>query len=106
MENSFNCRCTNRDRCWVDVKARNERGDTPLPLAICDSTAAANIQALLNAGANVNTQDNRLLTPLHLTASFSTSKVNQVLLDAGTDVNANDNAGFTPRHSAAFLGEL
>ena len=54
---------------------------------------AAAAQRALDKGANVNTRDEDLRTPLHV---CGTKEVAQVLLAHGADVNAEDELGHTP----------
>ena len=66
------------------------------------STATeAEVQAVLDGGANVMERDENGSTPLHWAASGSTPANIQALLDAGADVMARNEYGSTPLHSAA-----
>ena len=82
-------------------------GSTPLHRAARDSENPAVIQALLDAGADLEARDTWSLTPLHLAAD---NKINpaviqalviQALLDAGANIEARDEDGNTPLHKAA-----
>ena len=119
----------------ADVNARTKSGETPLHNAFAvrivpieswvnymsvDLDAAETVEivaeivnALLNAGADVNARDNRDNTPLHEAADmWSVSKpmieivveiVND-LLKAGADVNARNDNSYTPLHYASGYG--
>ena len=67
------------------------------------STATeAEVQAVLDGGANVMALASTGSSPLHLAAWGGGNPANiQALLDAGADVTARDEAGSTPLHSAA-----
>ena len=60
------------------------------------------LNAHIEAGAEVTLADRRGWTPLHSAARYNPNPgVLAVLLDAGADVNAKDGAGDTPLHWAA-----
>ena len=59
-----------------------------------------NIQALLDAGTNINARANDGSTPLLTATAFGTLANIKALLDAGADVMARDNGGRTPLHWA------
>ena len=76
---------------------------------LCDyswwpTATASDVQAELDAGADVNARKERGDTPLHLAARQGTAEVVQLLIAAGADVNARDEYGYTPLHSAAYNG--
>ena len=64
------------------------------------------VEALLNAGADVNATDNRGRNALHLLAYTphfkESSKIAQLLIEAGCDVNQVDDRGETVMHIAAM----
>ena len=82
-------------------------GDPPIlaatPLhAAAGASRVAEVEILLNAGADVNAKDTNYWTPLHAAAAFNpTPAVLEILLKAGADVNAKSTAGSTPLHLAA-----
>ncbi|MDC3309545.1 ankyrin repeat domain-containing protein [bacterium] len=72
---------------------------------LCDdnwwqTATASNVQAELDAGADVNARDKDGYTPLLLAAGYSTAESIQLLIAAGADVNARTEKGYTPLHSA------
>jgi ankyrin repeat protein len=69
-----------------------------------ETATASDVQALLDAGADVNTRDEDRNTPLHPAAISGTAEGVQLLITAGVDVNARNKSGYTPLHWAAALG--
>ena len=86
----------------ADVNAREKDGN----MALC--TAAKNgkteeVNALIRAGADVNTKGEFGITPLMLAARFNSSPdVVNALIDAGADVNIRDMFGETALMGAAL----
>ena len=66
---------------------------------------AADVQVMINAGANVNAKNFLGQTPLHEAIILGNAKVIPVLVKVGADVNAKDKNGFTPLHGAAEEGQ-
>ena len=62
------------------------------------------VQALADAGANVNTADHDGDTPLHIAAMSSNMDVLGMLLSANANVNLANSRGSTPMHFAAAAG--
>ena len=76
---------------------------------LCDSgwwktSTAADVQAELDAGADVMARAKYGATPLHRAAEFGTLANIQALLAAGADFMARDKYGMTPLHIAARWG--
>ena len=64
------------------------------------------IQALVDAGADVDVKNDDGDTPLHRASLLNENlAVIQALMDAGADVHAKDNHGSTPLHAAALGNE-
>jgi hypothetical protein len=61
-------------------------------------------QFFLNAGANVNKEDNYGITPLHWAADSGKKDIVKLLLNAGANVNAANSYGSTPLYRAATNG--
>ena len=112
----------------ADINARDDYGRTPLHIAVSlkpsrisflalalgldpDAFAdmgnrvrqAANIAALIDAGADIHTRDDKDETPLHSAATSRDPENVAVLVDAGVDINARDDSGQTPLHAAAAV---
>ncbi len=61
---------------------------------------------LLEAGADVNSQDKGGLIPLHNAASYGHMDMADLLIQGGANINACDRWKFTPLHEAAQKGRL
>ena len=85
----------------ADVRARNERGVTPLHMA-CDQPQVTLL--LIEAGAEVDAADERGRTPLHWAANDPAGASTQVLLNHGGKSWSRDQDGRTPLHLAAAAG--
>ena len=84
------------------VNATNDRGATPLHLAV---EHPAVIAQLLSAGAKIDAPDLRGRTPLHWAALGSAQHGLTLLLDKGANASAQDHEGRTPLHLAARTGD-
>ena len=62
------------------------------------------MQALLDAGADVEAKNDDGWTPLHAAAWHDNSEALVALLEAGADVNARNNADSTPLSLAKVMG--
>ena len=74
-------------------------------LAASYNENAAVVQALLDAGADLEARTEYGVTPLMLAASNNESSVVQALLDAGADLEARDVFGNKPLMEAARYNE-
>ncbi len=70
--------------------------------AFLATATAENVQACLDAGANLDAGNVLGETPLHNAARFGTPETILILLNAGALVNAGDVGGETPLHKAAL----
>jgi ankyrin repeat protein len=87
----------------ADIEARNNRGYTPLYLAVIDNfynidAKKNSIKVLLRNGANINIQAKDGKTPLCLLASRGNNNLTGFLIRHGADVNIKDKYGFTVLH--------
>ena len=76
---------------------------------LCDgewwkTATTADLQAELDAGANVMARTNDGATPLHYASQQGTGETIKALLAAGADITARHECGSTPLHSAAANG--
>jgi len=86
--------------------ARNKIGWTPLHSAAAFGTPE-NIQAFLEAGADVMARTKDGDTPLHSAAGFGrTAGVIEALLEAGADPKAKNQNGKTPWDLAQYNDKL
>jgi ankyrin repeat protein len=95
-----------RSSCFVTVRKLifgdyNER--TPLHTAITnisrvDAVLTETMSFLLKHGADVNSRDDDLSTPLHLAALSDEFEAAQFLLEHGADIDARNSEGKTPLH--------
>ena len=93
-------------RCGADANAQEEyAGLTLLHIAAQYAKDPGAIQALLNAGANIDARNAYGESPLHFAALSGSSETTGVLLAAGAGVEPKDNRGRTPLHFATG-GEL
>lgn len=98
----------------VPADLPSRAGQTPLllllgaraePGATCDEEViAAVLERLLGIGVDIDAQDSRGLTPLHLAAQHGLSRVVQRLLRAGADRHARDRLGRSAHDLAVLRG--
>jgi ankyrin repeat protein len=69
-----------------------------------DSATTADLEAELDAGADVMALDDDGFTPLHWAANRGNSQHIQILVDAGAEVMGRDKRDGTPLHRAACCG--
>jgi ankyrin repeat protein len=63
----------------------------------------ARVKTLLDEGADINAQNSKGMTPLHIAVESDSPLNVERIVNLGADVNARDNRGWTPLHLAAFL---
>jgi ankyrin repeat protein len=62
------------------------------------------VKILVSLGVDVNTKDEKGITPLYRYAAYDSSdEVVEYLISQGADVNAKDEEGDTPLHKAAYF---
>ena len=62
------------------------------------------MNALIDAGAEIEARQIYGLTPLHLATNKHTAETVNALLNRGADIDARSQIGMTPLHNAAQLG--
>ncbi len=87
------------------LSKKNFKGETPLHAA-CSKQNYAKVKELLDQGAEPNTQDNNLWTPLHEVAPYAEClNIVKLLLDHGANPNVpGGDFNTTPLHEAALSG--
>lgn len=94
----------------IAVDARDERGGTPLHIAVINGDGASGnwqtAQVLLRRGADVNATTSDGLTPLHCAAYCQRSMLIGDLLSAGARVAMRSSTGHTPAMYARNVGRL
>ena len=88
----------------VELHARTNRGESALHLAAHNAGVADLIKLLLARGAEVDSEDDMGVTPLHQAAGSGDQTMLQPLLARGAGVNATSDNGETPLHRAAQSG--
>jgi ankyrin repeat protein len=88
------------------VNAKDEKGTTPLHLAVSVFGNKEAVELLITKGANVNTKEDSFgATPLHMAIFWGNMDIVKLLVANGADVNAKrDDIGATPLHMAADKG--
>jgi hypothetical protein len=69
-----------------------------------ETATASDVQAELDAGADITARDKDGYTPLRWAALFGTAEIVQLLITAGADITARTEGGATPLHWAAGWG--
>ncbi len=86
------------------LNSKNKFGFAPLTLAVMSGQKEA-VQALINAGANVNIKSNRGSTPLMIAFKTRQTELAKTLIENGADVNIRDNRGEIALMAAASIGQ-
>ena len=89
----------------VDVDARNADGSTPLQWAVFEGDAAE-VQRLLDLGADVSLANDYGATPMGLAAEVANTEILKLLLDAGADVESPNADGMTSLLAVARTGNV
>ncbi len=87
---------------WQDGHHGNR---TPLHFAVRNELTKI-ARMLIDAGIDVNLQDEDGQTPLHMAVVRRNVKIVRMLIDAGADVNRQTKKGSTPLHRAAEFGKV
>ncbi|OAQ57928.1 ankyrin repeats (3 copies) domain-containing protein [Pochonia chlamydosporia 170] len=84
-----------------DFDERDATGATPLHRAVRQNDHHG-VQWLIAHGSEIDAQDLRGMTPLHIAAIYDTNgKLTQILLDGGADKHVLDEKGQSPLHQAS-----
>lgn len=75
---------------------------TALHYAAIEASDPAVVQALVDAGADLEARDSAGSTPLLYAAQNQNSAIIKVLIEAGADITATQEGGATPLHLAAL----
>lgn len=88
----------------ADVNRRDERGRTPLYVAVLGGNLSA-AEMLVAHGAKLGAGERWLghQTALHAAAEKGYTDIVEFLIDAGTNPNVQDDFGVTPLHLAAWM---
>ncbi len=89
----------------MDVNKASKVGITPLYTASQHGHVLM-VQALLAAGAEKNTTNDKGFTPLNAACFYGHTDVVRLLVDAGSNTELGENNGFTPILNAACKGYL
>ena len=88
-----------------DARADSPARETIIPLSLhgaVRANAPDTVEALLQAGADPNDQDDQGLTPLHEAVILYRTEIVEILLKGGADQRIQDfEHGWTPLHYAA-----
>lgn len=79
----------------ADMNGKNERGVTPLGVAVGYNKVAA-VKCLLKHGADVMARDAKGNTVLHYAAGYGRKEVAEVLIAAGAEIDALNGANQQP----------
>ncbi|BET36035.1 MULTISPECIES: ankyrin repeat domain-containing protein [Wolbachia] len=88
-----------------DVNARDNRGNTPLHLAVLADKLQV-VEKLIEGGADVNAKNNHGATPLHWAALNQNVNILEKLIEKGANVNEKNKYDNVPLHYAAGYGSL
>ena len=87
--------------CNADINARDNKGQTSLYRVVAPRHGDSGLNAasfLLGHGADPDSRDDDLLTPLHAAAFGGSDKTAQLLLEHGANIHARNKDGQTPLH--------
>lgn len=88
----------------LDLEIKNENGDTALMVALAAQQSSI-ARLLMTAGANVNTQNNRGYTPLHLSSYLGMFHTVNMLLQGNANPNLTAKDGTRPIDLARSAGQ-
>ncbi len=85
----------------AQIECEKRSAVTPLHYAIADSAPIANVEALLEHGADPDSRDILAFSVLHTAVSLATPQHLLLLLRAGANIEVYDGNGNTPLHCSA-----
>ncbi|OCK98476.1 ankyrin [Cenococcum geophilum 1.58] len=88
----------------AQIHLKDNTGSTPLHWAVYRNDFVS-VQALLQAGADLNVIDNGGYTPLLLACRINALQCARVLLEAGADIHLYNRHGHCPVHEATLMGD-
>ncbi|XP_053383686.1 uncharacterized protein LOC128549926 [Mercenaria mercenaria] len=91
----------NISKAFVRVGAAHQYQDFNAHYLVFQTKSSDIVEALIKAGADVNIQDEKGNTALHLAAEWGNSRCVKVLTEADADVNVQNNDGCTALHLAS-----
>ncbi len=83
---------------------RDDEGNTPLHTAIQLNASAEVIHSLIDKGADINSRNNRINTPLHNAFLSNNKTAVMVLVEAGADLFSRNGDGKTPLTLSFAMG--
>ena len=86
----------------IPVDATPDFDKTALHYAAIEATDPAVVQALVDAGADLEARDVAGSAPIHYAAQNQNVEIIKVLIAAGADITATQEGGATPLHLAAL----
>lgn len=101
-----------KDYTWSHVSDRfkaeiEAQGFQFSPQGFINATESGKLDIIglfLSAGADVDTLDDRVWTPLMIASCNGSERAVKLLIKSGANVNHQDGAGYSPLHWAAFYG--
>ncbi|EGT47304.1 hypothetical protein CAEBREN_20525 [Caenorhabditis brenneri] len=98
-----------RERALPPPRPRRQRLHFAPEVELLEATCRADyaeVERLLNEGANPNLHNDDGLTPLHQCAIDDNQQIMLLLLERGANVNAQDTEQWTPLHAAACCAHI
>jgi ankyrin repeat protein len=94
---------TQKSRAQSNKRSRkNNKGETPLHLAVMNNDLAKITELLTNSATDVNAKDNAGWTPLHESCNQGCLEIVKLLVEHNADVNALGYQNNTPLHEATL----
>ena len=88
----------------MDVNAKNDAGDTALSCALWQNADPYKImemfKLLVSSGADINTKNYNLETPLHKAAGLHVDNAARLLLELECEITCDDSISYSPLHRA------